>query len=96
MAYSIRFNLPLPPDTVPTDTLARFLLAIRSVAIDRFDGSMHVMGAELPPRHGRPASRGVQVTLSFEDGVNPLEVTRTLDEVFDHAEEIVSPARSSE
>jgi len=96
MSYSIRFNLPLPPVDAPASAVARFLLAIRGVAIDRFDGSMHVMNAELPPSHGRPARPGFQVTLDFDDGVNPLEVTRALDEVFDHAEEIVSSVRSSE
>jgi hypothetical protein len=96
MSYSIRFNLPSPPQGAPADVIPRFLFAIRGVALDRFDGSMHVMDTELPPSHGRPASSGFQVTLSFHDSVNPLEVTRALDEVFDHAEEIVSSVRSSE
>ena len=88
MSYSIRFDIPSPPEGAPFDAVPRLLLAIRHLVVDRFDGSMLVANVTLPPRGDRPASPGFRVTLDFEDSVNPLAVTRALDEIFDHIEEI--------
>lgn len=95
MSYSIRFDIPSPPEEAPFDAVPRLLFAIRGLVVDRFDGSMHVTNVMLPPRNGRAASPGFQVTLDFEEGVHPLAVTRALDEIFEHIEEIALPVRSS-
>lgn len=96
MSYSIRFDIPSPPEGAPFDAVPRLLFAIRGLVVDRFDGTMHVANVTLPPRNGRAASPGFQVTLDFEEGVHPLAVTRALDEIFEHVEEIALPVRSSE
>ena len=95
MSFSIRFHIPAPPKEAPSDALPRLLYAIRHVAVDYFDGTMHVANMTLPPRGDRPASQGFQVTLDFEEDVHPLEVTRALDNVFDNVEAIVAPAKTA-
>lgn len=96
MSFSIRFDIPLPPVDPSESKVPQLLIAIRSVAVDRFGGEMHVLTKELPSLHGLPARPAFQVTLSFDESVNPLEVTRAIDEVYDRVDEHVAPVRTKE
>lgn len=96
MSFSIRFDIPLPPVDPSESKVPQLLIAIRSVAVDRFGGSMHVLTTKLPSLHGLPARPAFQVTLSFDENVNPLEVTRAIDEVYDRVDEHVDPVRTEE
>ncbi|HRY43592.1 MAG TPA: hypothetical protein P5164_06555 [Thermoanaerobaculia bacterium] len=95
MPYSIRFRVPLPPPEIGTGGLVRFLLAIRELAVDRFSGGM-CSWRDGHPADGSPPDPCVTVLLTFDDTVNPLEVTRALDRLYDHAEAIVLEQQETE
>lgn len=95
MAYSIRLRVPLPTPEIGAGGLVRFLLAIHELAVDRFNGDM-CSWYPGTPADGSPPDRWVNVELTFDDTVNPLEVTRALDQLFGRARAIALEQRESE
>lgn len=86
--YSIRFRIPLPAPDAGTGGFVRFLLAIRDLAVGRFGGAMRACRDGRRSDGGPPPEPVVTVTLSFDDSVHPLEVTRALDDLYERAEAI--------
>lgn len=95
MPFSIRLRVPLPTPEIGSGGLVRFLLAIHELAVDRFNGGMSAWH-EGHPADGTPPDPWVNVELTFDDTVNPLEVTRALDQLFGRARAIALEQRESE
>lgn len=84
--------MPFPPPKVPPGLLSLLFLAIRDLAVKRFDGSLLIRPVVRPREQdgSGPDERVLEFTIGLSDDVDPREVIRAVDEVVDTFFEVVS------